>query len=93
MIRAIQTGFEGAHSLSSVDAKLEFLLAYYTCQVGDVTPTLCGPPSKERPWKVAVESICCYTGIPMVTHNMGAVGAMDGIWEAILSQSGLFSMV
>ena len=71
MKRAIQTGFEGAHSLSSVDAELEFLLAFFsTIPVRWVTSP---QPSADRPRKDGRWPVHRPTPLPEVSD--GGVGA------------------
>ena len=52
MKRAIQTSFEGAHSLSSVDANLEFLLAAIPVKWVTSPQPSAGRPRKDGRWPV-----------------------------------------
>ena len=52
MKRAIQTGFEGAHSLSSMDAKLEFLLAFVPVRWVTSPQPSADRPRKDGRWPV-----------------------------------------
>ena len=58
MKRAIQTGFEGAHSLSSVDAKLEFLLAFIPVRWVTSPQPSADRPRKDGRWQTAWHASC-----------------------------------
>ena len=61
MKRAIQTGFEGAHSLSSVDAKLEFLLAFIPVKWVTSPQPSADRPRKDGLWgHLCLDCVCAW---------------------------------